>query len=129
MKKKLLKIFLILTIILSFCITYVSASDINLNLPEADTNQINDNTQINNEVDNQNIDNSDNISQNNVDNANDTYTDASITPTDSTQTLQPSSIASSSNGGLSVTNIINILLITVGIILILLAIAIIIRLK
>ena len=132
MTKKLIKILVVLTILLGFSISYVFATDINLNLPGTDKNQIEDN--VADTDDNQNIENptgdeqnvQDNITdQNNIDNEN------SIVDEDESSSipeqLQPSEISSSSESGLSVTNIINILLITVGVILILLAIVI--RLK
>lgn len=127
MPKKILKIVLILIVMLSLHITYVLASDINLNLPGTDINQVDDNTQVTNEeVVNQDTSASNTNNQENVDNS--INNESSNAPTD-VETLQPGEISSDSGSGLSVTNIINILLITVGVILILLAIAIIIRLK
>ena len=50
--KRILKILFILILILSFCTAFVNASDINLNLPTADTNtQNNANEQIENNED------------------------------------------------------------------------------
>ncbi len=51
------------------------------------------------------------------------------TPSTPAETLQPSGVSTSAETELGITNIINILLITVGVILILLAIAILIRLR
>lgn len=116
MTKKLLKILFTLLLILSFCITYVSASDINMNLPGTDNNQTENS---------QNVDNPEENNQNDVDNSQQVDEPS---PTD-VETLQPSTVNSSPDSGLSAASIINILLITVGVILILLAIAIIIRLK
>lgn len=135
MTKKITKILFILLLFLAFSITYVHASDININLPGANNNEVSTNTQNNNTDENIEsvINGVNNVDQNVVDNTNepdeneDDITDA-MSPTD-TQTLQPSTVTSTPESGLSVTNIINILLITVGVILILLAIAIIIRLK
>ena len=135
MSKKLIKIILISFVILSFYITFSFATDININLPGTDTNQTNENsennTEVNNEqventINNENIENTDNPvtnEQENIDNSvngNNTITDGTFqnTPTD-VETLQPS-VVTSDESGLSVTNIINILLITVGVIIILL---------
>ena len=135
MSKKLIKIILISFVILSFYITFSFATDININLPGTETNQTNENSENNAEVNNEQSENTDNPvtnEQENIDNSvngDNTITDGTSqnTPTD-VETLQPS-VATSDESGLSVTNIINILLITVGVIIILLAIAIMIRLK
>lgn len=130
MTKKSLKIFLILLVLFSVCTIYSSASNINLDLPGIDNTQTNNETVDNNQMvdNNQVTDNTQNntIDTNNIqDNTEPTTPD---NPLDDMQTLEPTT-NDSSNSGLSVTNIINILLITVGVILILLAIAIMIRLK
>ena len=73
--------------------------------------------------------------ENSVQDDSNTVDDGSVANTEdpftnvNAETLQPGGITTSAESGLGVTNIINILLITVGVILILLAIAIIIRLK
>lgn len=140
MTKKSLKIFLILLVIFSLCTICSSAANINLNLPGTDNtqsnNSINSEEPINNQTaSNQVTDNNTtnaNITDNNAINSNNIVDNNDTTipdnPLDDMQTLQPAT-NESSNSGLSVTNIINILLITVGVILILLAIAIMIRLK
>ena len=140
MTKKSLKIFLILLVIFSLCTICSSAANINLNLPGTDNtqsnNSINSEEPINNQTaSNQVPDNNTtnaNITDNNAINSNNIVDNNDTTipdnPLDDMQTLQPAT-NESSNSGLSVTNIINILLITVGVILILLAIAIMIRLK
>lgn len=140
MTKKSLKIFLILLVIFSLCTICSSAANINLNLPGTDNtqsnNSINTEEPINNQTaSNQVTDNNTtnaNITDNNAINSNNIVDNNDTTipdnPLDDMQTLQPAT-NESSNSGLSVTNIINILLITVGVILILLAIAIMIRLK
>ena len=140
MTKKSLKIFLILLVIFSLCTICSSAANINLNLPGTDNtqsnNSINSEEPINNQTaSNQVPDNNTtnaNITDNNAINSNNIVDNNDTTipdnPLDDMQTLQPTT-NESSNSGLSVTNIINILLITVGVILILLAIAIMIRLK
>ena len=74
MPKKILKIILILMVMLSLHITYVLASDINLNLPGTDINQVDDNTQVTNEeVVNQDTSASNTNNQENVDNSGDKY--------------------------------------------------------
>ena len=140
MTKNSLKIFLILLVIFSLCTICSSAANINLNLPGTDNtqsnNSINSEEPINNQTaSNQVPDNNTtnaNITDNNAINSNNIVDNNDTTipdnPLDDMQTLQPTT-NESSNSGLSVTNIINILLITVGVILILLAIAIMIRLK
>ena len=140
MTKKSLKIFLILLVIFSLCTICSSAANINLNLPGTDNtqsnNSINSEEPINNQTaSNQVTDNNTtnaNITDNNAINSNNIVDNNDTTipdnPLDDMQTLQPAT-NESYNSGLSVTNIINILLITVGVILILLAIAIMIRLK
>lgn len=130
MTKKSLKIFLILLVLFAFCTICSSAANINLNLPGTENTQTNNDVTDNNQTtDNNQLDNNtqnDTTDTNNIpDNTEPTISD---NPLDDMQTLQPTT-NDSSNSGLSVTNIINILLIAVGVILILLAIAIIIRLK
>lgn len=122
MTKKIFRIVLILFVLFYFCTSYVNATGINLNLPGTTT----DNT-VQNPTSNEQT--------NQVQNPDNTLTDDNttydITPpsSDGTDTLTPSGISSASESGLGVTNIINILLITVGVIIIALAIAILIRLK
>lgn len=145
MTKKLFKILLILTLVLSFYITFSFATDINLNLPGTDPTQTSNdqpinnpdaNSEINNSVDNNGVNGDDTTNDTNivddntqapVDNPLGEGGDVSTAPSD-IQTVQPTT-TTSSDSGLSATNIINILLITVGVILILLAIAIIIKLR
>lgn len=106
--QKFIKIFSIILIIFSIFISFYSvhASDIDMNLvaneDTEDTNSITDDATNNTQT--QLSSNSD-----------------SITP--------PSSVGAITEDGLGLSNILSILLITVGVILILLAIAIIIRLK
>ena len=127
MNKKFIKIFVVLLLIFSLYINISYATDINLNLPgTSDSNSIQQNNEVKNsanELDNtnpsQNIDNS---VQNNDFNSQD-LSNSNV------ETLSPADISSATESGLGITNIINILLITVGVILILLAIAIIIRLR
>ncbi len=115
MIKNFSRILVIFVIAFSLGISIIYASDINLTLP--DVNQTQGDTQDTqteaNQVDG-NISNTDESS----------YINETLA-----ESLTPSQVPSSSDSGLSITNIINILLITVGVIIILLAIAIIIRLK
>ena len=141
MLQKFLKIVFILFIISSFCITYVYATDINLNLPGTDTNSTDNinsdtnqeipdttNEQLESPTGNENIE--DSPTTNNEEVLDDeTVDDPSIMDSTQTETLQPSDVSTAPETGLGITNIINILLITVGVIIILLAIAIMIRLK
>lgn len=127
MNKKFIKIIVVLLLIFSLYINISYATDINLNLPgTSDSNSIQQNNEVENsanESDNtnpsQNIDNS-------VQNNDFNFQDLSHS---NVETLSPADISSATESGLGITNIINILLITVGVILILLAIAIIIRLR
>lgn len=148
MAQKILKVIFILAILFVFCIGYVSATGIDLNLPgtNPDQNQTTSNDMINNSGNQDNITNNPNDSQNdalNNPNASQNDMENNITndptindpfannlpsnPT-STETLGATNV-SSQETGLGITNIINILLITVGVIIILLAIAIMLRLK
>lgn len=106
---KSIKFFAIILIIFSMFISFYSvyASSIDMNL-------------VSNEMSNQNtVD--DEIDNDNMDSQNLTQSGDEIVP--------PSSVGATAEDGLGLTNILNILLITVGVILILLSIAIIIRLK
>lgn len=133
--------FFIVLLFSIFCISYVHATNINLDLPGI-TSENNEET---NNVTTNNIDNSssetndltENSNTNSLQN-NDINSDENTTydnilenePFDfSSETLITSGISSNTETGLGIENIINILLITVGIILILLAIAILIRLR
>lgn len=121
---KKVKIIFILFIILIGINTIVLATDINMNLPSDDvttyengtgTNNIDDTTSTN-EIQN---DNSDIIDA----------TDMSEPQDDVGGTAAPSDVSSIAQENMSFSNILNILLIAVGVILILLAIAILIRLR
>ncbi len=118
---KFLKLFSIILIVFSLIINFYSvyASDINMNLT----------------ADNSTASTSNDASANKTA-TNETATDGqpitSQEPTTSASlddTIAPASITSATEDGFGLSNILNVLLITVGIILILLAIAIIIRLK
>lgn len=119
MNKKIFKVIFILIIMFSFCTTCVlSSSDIDFNVQDPNNNsQTGESNMQDDPTDN---------SQ-----ATENLMDTPNAGTSSTEpeTVQPSGISTSSESGLGVSGIINILLITVGVVLILLAIAIIIRLK
>ena len=108
---KIIKILLIylISFILIANFNFIFASDIDMNLTENLTESSNEES---NEESNENF---------------------IMSPVDEQETFgettSPSSIGSISDDGLSMTNILNIILITIGILLILFAIAIIIRLK
>lgn len=132
MSQKVFKIIFILLLIFSFCISYVYATNIDLDLPGTTNNPVEQgsNSENQNSVDNTtNIADDSNTNVPSEDDANsDAVYDSPSTPSDS-ETLNPSAFSSAPQDGLSVSNIINILLITVGVVIILLAIAILIRLK
>ncbi len=127
--QRILKITFILFIIFSFCVSYIYATDIDLNLP-ANNTVVNENTQ--NDETNTVDDNSADTSEQDSLPGDEVSSDSDTLPTSNileTQAMQPSAVTTVQSSGLGVTGIINILLITVGIVIILLAIAIIIRLK
>ena len=108
------KILFVLLIIFLFIQSFVLATDINMNLPTEDSTL--------NAVDGNNIDN--------MQDANTTSTNEVSQITDDIGgSAAPSSVSSIAQENMSFSNILNILLITVGVVLILLAIAILIRLK
>ena len=140
MSKKLIKILFIFLFIFCLCVNFVYATDINLNLPGTDTNTAGEPADENITANDENTQNPVNedanqSAENSVQDDSNTVDDGSVANTEdpftnvNAETLQPGGITTSAESGLGVTNIINILLITVGVILILLAIAIIIRLK
>ena len=130
MNRKILKISFILILAFAFCCSYVYATNIDLNLPSItseNSEQITNNVETtNNEQTANNVENSNENNLNTVDNTANTSVTTYSTLTD---TLQPSEVSNSAETELGITNIINILLITVGVILILLGIAILIRLR
>ncbi len=121
---KKVKIIFILFIILIGINTIVLATDINMNLPSDDVTTYENGTGTNN------ID--DTTSTNEIQNDNSDITDATdmSEPQDGVGgTAAPSDVSSIAQENMSFSNILNILLIAVGVILILLAIAILIRLR
>ena len=132
MTQKALKIIFILLLIFSFCITYVYATNIDLDLPGTSNNPTDQSSNVEDQnlTDNTiNTPDDGNTNASNDDNVNtEALYDSPSTPSDS-ETLNPGAFSSAPQDGLSVSNIINILLITVGVVIILLAIAILIRLR
>lgn len=128
---KVFKIFLVLTLSFIFCVSFVYASDVTMDLPSNDTEasdeEVTDSETTNGET------------ANTTDNSlADEYLNGA--PEEDNTTLPEDPLAdaysheqavgiSTNSSGLSASSIINILLIAVGIIIIFLAIAIIIRLK
>ncbi len=121
---KKVKILFVLFIILFALNTVVFATDINMNLP-SDDNLVT----YENGTDTNNIDNNVSNEISNTDTSSNSITDASQIQDDVGGTAAPSGVSSIAQENMSFSNILNILLIAVGVILILLAIAILIRLK
>ena len=122
---KIFKTLVVLFIILFSTTTLVLATDINMNL----TNQ-NDTVIDGNAVDSNSTDSNELINDTSSDVTNETTNTVDTFQQDSLSgTVAPSSVSSIAQENMSFSNILNILMITVGVILILLAIAILIRLK
>lgn len=122
MNKIVFRILLILFLIFVFCMSAVNASsDISFDLPGVNNSTSTNETTNNNEVTNSS---NDDTTVNST--GDDIFDNTDPNPSES---LQPSSISSAPETGLGTSNVINILLIAVGVILILLAIAILIRLN
>lgn len=115
--KKSIKILSILFVTLLFVVSFSYATDINMNLQSVNDSQTL-NTSYNNSYSN-------NASQNTT--SGQTSNNSTVLSSTSSTTVSTSS--SNSDEGLSFTNILNILLIVVGIVLILLGVAILIRMK
>ena len=128
MAQKVLKILFILFILLSICINYIYATDIDMDLPNNNSNVFDSSENTNQNIENTITDTNSENTANTLENIADSIADDDVS-LPSAETLSPSVISTSQESGLSTTNIINILLITVGVIIILLAIAIIIRLN
>lgn len=131
---KVFKIFLVLMLSFVFCMSFVYASDVTMDLPDSDStsNSSEENSTDSNVTDENSVDETDDNS------LADEYLNGA--PEEENTALPEDPLAdaysheqavgiSTNSSGLSVSSIINILLIAVGIIIIFLAIAIIIRLK
>lgn len=129
---KVFKILFVLILSFIFCISFVYASDVTMDLPNNTASETVNEEPTNNTVSNGNVasnSNTDNSLANEyLEGSNDNSILASNPLGDSSSHEQPVGISTNSSG-LSISSIINILLIAVGIIIIFLAIAIIIRLK
>ena len=121
---KKIKILFVLLMILLFINTIVFATDINMNLPAGDNDIVESDNNINTGING--TDNTENIQSDDSSYTNQTNTQFSD---DIGGEAAPSSVSSIAQENMSFSNILNILLITVGVVLILLAIAILIRLK
>lgn len=126
MNRKIFKISFILILAFVFCGSYVYATNIDLNLPGITSEN---NEQMTNNVETVNNEQTANNVENSIENTSNAVDNSITTPSTPAETLQPSGVSTSAETELGITNIINILLITVGVILILLAIAILIRLR
>lgn len=121
MNKIILKIFLILLVAFVSLTTFVCATDINLYLPGTDSPTDNIDNSNNSEVPN-NTDTTNQENNNVIDNTlNNNISESEV--------LQPAGISSAQETSLGISSIINIIFIAVGVIIILLAIAILIRLN
>lgn len=121
MNKIILKIFLILLVAFVSLTTFVCATDINLYLPGTDSPTDNIDNSNSSEVPN-NTDTTNQENNNVIDNTlNNNNSESEV--------LQPTGISSAQETSLGISSIINIIFIAVGVIIILLAIAILIRLN
>lgn len=134
-KIKLISIILLVALLFFILNTCVKATDINMNLPvESEENIVaEDGNLISGEEpvaeDTNTTENTQADLQNSTDGLQDA-TDTTLTPQDDIGgDATPSSVSSIAQENMSFSNILNILVITVGVILILLAIAILVRLK
>lgn len=129
---KVFKIFLVLILSFIFCISFVYASDVTMDLPNNDTST----GTSNEDVSNNDVTNEDSTNTETDGSLADEYLDGAMDntalpedPLSDAYSHEQAVGISTNSSGLSVSSIINILLIAVGIIIIFLAIAIIIRLK
>ena len=118
---KIFKTLIFLFIIIFSISTLVFATDINMNLENPNENPVDANAIDSNSMDTNSIDN---VSDTNTVENMDEFEQDTISGT-----AAPSGVSSIAQENMSFSNILNILVITVGVILILLAIAILIRLK
>lgn len=130
---KVFKIFLVLILSFIFCISFVYASDVTMDLPNNDTSSGTTNEEIlNNETSNENSNNAttdNSLANEYLEGSTDENTALPEDPLADAYSHEQAVGISTNSSGLSASSIINILLIAVGIIIIFLAIAIIIRLK
>ena len=124
---KVFKIFLVLILSFIFCLNFVYASNVTMDLPNNNSESVDENV-TNNASNNENTTNSlENEYLNGAPEEDNTALPED--PLEDAYSHEQAVGISTNSSGLSVSSIINILLIAVGIIIIFLAIAIIIRLK
>ena len=126
---RIFKTLVILVIILFSVTTLVHATDINMNLENQNQTDTNSATDSNSVTDNGNAVDSNTITDSNTVDTNDTLADDNFEQDNIGGSVAPSGVSSIAQENMSFSNVLNILVITVGVILILLAIAILIRLK
>ena len=126
---RIFKTLVILVIILFSVTTLVYATDINMNLENQNQTDTNSATDSNSVTDNGNAVDSNTITDSNTVDPNDTLAADNFQQDNIGGSVAPSGVSSIAQENMSFSNVLNILVITVGVILILLAIAILIRLK
>lgn len=126
---RIFKTLVILVIILFSVTSLVYATDINMNLENQNQTDTNSATDSNSVTDNGNAVDSNTITDSNTVDTNDTIADDNFEQDNIGGSVAPSGVSSIAQENMSFSNVLNILVITVGVILILLAIAILIRLK
>ena len=123
---KVFKIFLVLTLSFIFCVSFVYASDVTMDLPDSDSTS---NSSEENSTDS-NVTDDNSLADEYLNGApEEENTALPEDPLADAYSHEQAVGISTNSSGLSASSIINILLIAVGIIIIFLAIAIIIRLK
>ena len=123
---KVFKIFLVLTLSFIFCVSFVYASDVTMDLPDSDSTS---NSSEENSTDS-NVTDDNSLADEYLNGApEEENTALPEDPLADAYSHEQAVDISTNSSGLSASSIINILLIAVGIIIIFLAIAIIIRLK
>lgn len=128
---KIFKIFLVLILSFIFCIGFVYASDVTMDLPNNDISETSNEDISNDESADANTTNTETENSLSDEYLNGAMDNTALPedPLSDAYTHEQAVGISTNSSGLSVSSIINILLIAVGIIIIFLAIAIIIRLK
>lgn len=122
--KNNVKILTIIFFVIFFFNTTVLATDINMNLP------VEEETTTDTNITDTNVTDTDITDDSAINDESNIYDNLETTPQDDIGgTAAPSGVSSIAQENMSFSNILNILVITVGVILILLAIAILIRLK
>lgn len=125
------KVILVIFLVMFFCCNFVSASSINSNTigSTLSNNITSSQTTTNNVTASSSSTNDTGSTYSSNRNTQNSITDTSIGSTNSTVVQSVGNVNSSSGDGIQINEILNVLLIAVGFVLILLAIAILIRLK